>query len=37
MPITRRQNKRGRNNDDEPTFSEIMLMMMNQQLQDMHN
>ncbi len=28
-PISRRQNKRGRNNDDKPSFNDILLMMTN--------
>ena len=36
-PITRRQNKRSRDTDDEPSFSGLMMMMTNQQMQEMHN
>ena len=35
-PISRRQNKRGRENE-EPSFNDIMLMMTNQQMLDMRN
>jgi hypothetical protein len=36
-PITRRQNKRGREENDEPSFTDIMMFMTNQQMQEMRS
>ncbi len=36
-PITRRQNKQRRVTNDEPSFSELMVMMTNQQIREMRN
>ncbi len=36
-PMTRRQNKQSHDTDDGPSFSELMMMMTNQQMQEMSN
>ena len=33
--VTHRNKKRGQTEDDEPTFNQIMLMIMNQQMNEM--
>ena len=36
-PITRRLNKRSHNENDHPSFSDIMMLMTNQQMQEMQS